>query len=290
MPAMRKTTMDIIRMMQLNEVTEHVIYADLAKRVKGPNGQVLARISEEEARHAGVWGKYTKEQPLPRSFKIYWYRLLSVIFGITFVINMMEGGEEGAQATYEGISDEVPEAVAIYHDEQAHEAELIELIDEERLRYISSMVLGLNDALVELTGALAGFTFALGSSRVIAMAGFITGSAATLSMAASEYLSKKNDPSEQHPLKACIYTGIAYMIVVTMLLLPYCIFSNPLVSLGFCLFDAALVILIFTFYVSVVRKEPFKPAFIEMISISFGVAALSFVIGYAAKTVLGIDL
>ena len=80
------------------------------------------------------------------------------------------------------------------------------------------------------------------------------------------------------------------MIVVTMLLLPYCIFANPLVSLGFCLFDAALVILVFTFYVSVVRKEPFRPAFLEMISISFGVAALSFVIGYAAKTLLGIDM
>ena len=73
----------------------------------------------------------------------------------------------------------------MYKSEQEHEAALIELIDEERLRYISSMVLGLNDALVELTGALAGFTFALGNTTTIAMAGFITGSAATLSMAAS---------------------------------------------------------------------------------------------------------
>ena len=287
---MRQETMAIIRRMQKNEATEHIIYGDLAKRVKGRNGEILARIAAEEGIHAGIWAKYTGESPKPGTLKILYYRTLAIVFGITFVINMMESGEEGAQDTYSSIAEEVPEALAMYKSEQEHEAALIELIDEERLRYISSMVLGLNDALVELTGALAGFTFALGNTTTIAMAGFITGSAATFSMAASEYLSKKNDPSEEHPVKAAVYTGIAYMIVVTMLLIPYCCFANPLTSLFFCLFNAGLVILIFTFYVSVVRKEPFKPAFLEMIGISFGVAALSFCIGWGARTLLGIEM
>ena len=282
--------MAIIRRMQKNEATEHIIYGDLAKRVKGRNGEILARIAAEEGIHAGIWAKYTGESPKPGTLKILYYRTLAIVFGITFVINMMESGEEGAQDTYSSIAEEVPEALAMYKSEQEHEAALIELIDEERLRYISSMVLGLNDALVELTGALAGFTFALGNTTTIAMAGFITGSAATVSMAASEYLSKKNDPSEEHPVKAAVYTGIAYMIVVTMLLIPYCCFANPLTSLFFCLFNAGLVILVFTFYVSVVRKEPFKPAFLEMIGISFGVAALSFCIGWGARTLLGIEM
>ena len=276
--------------MQKNEATEHIIYGDLSKRIKGRNGEILARIAAEEGIHAGIWAKYTGESPKPGALKILYYRILAIVFGITFVINMMESGEEGAQETYSSIAEEVPEALAMYKSEQEHEAALIELIDEERLRYISSMVLGLNDALVELTGALAGFTFALGNTTTIAMAGFITGSAATLSMAASEYLSKKNDPTEAHPVKAAVYTGIAYMIVVTMLLIPYCCFASPLAALFFCLFNAGLVILIFTFYVSVVRKEPFKPAFFEMIGISFGVAALSFCIGWGARTLLGIDM
>ena len=287
---MRDTTIALIRKMQRGEITEHVIYGALSKQVRGHNGEVLARISAEEKKHAAIWRKYTGETPKPGALLVLWYRILAVVFGITFVINMMEQGEEGAQETYQSISDEVPEALAIYKEEQEHEAALIELIDEERLRYISSMVLGLNDALVELTGALAGFTFALGSTTVVAMAGFITGSAATLSMAASEYLAKKNDPNEPHPLKASIYTGIAYMIVVTMLLIPYCVFASPVIALAFCLLNAAIVIFVFTFYVSVVRKEPFKPAFIEMISISFGVAGLSFLIGWSAKTLLGIEM
>ena len=286
---MREDILAIIKKMQINETTEHVIYTKLAKRTNGANGEVLARIAGEEGQHARIWGKYTGEMPRPAALKIWFYYILAMIFGLTFVINLMEMGEEEAQDTYKQISEDVPEAIAIYKQEQEHEAALIAMIDEERLRYIGSMVLGLNDALVELTGALAGFTLALGSSATVGMAGFITGSAATLSMAASEYLSKKADPGEKHPLKAAVYTGIAYMITVFMLLLPYFIFSHPIVALVFCLFNAGLVIFIFTFFVSVVRKEPFKPAFLEMICISFSVALVSFFIGWAAKAWLGID-
>ena len=121
-------------------------------------------------------------------------------------------------------------------------------------------------------------------------AGFITGVSATLSMAASEYLSKKADPSEKHPLKAAVYTGIAYLITVAFLLLPYTMFSSPFLALGFCLFNAACIIAAFTFFVSVVRRETFRPQFLEMICISFGVAAISFLIGWAAKTWMGIEM
>ena len=70
----------------------------------------------------------------------------------------MEKGEEEAQVTYKKIAHEVPEAKSIIKDEDEHEAKLIALINEERLKYIGSIVLGLNDALVELTGVLAGLT------------------------------------------------------------------------------------------------------------------------------------
>ena len=123
----------------------------------------------------------------------------------------MERVEEKAQAIYQEISKYVPAAIDIEKDEKEHERKPIDLIDEERLRYVRSMVLGLNDALVELTGALAGFTLAFRNTRLIAMAGFITGIAASLSMATSEYLSTKSEESSRDPLKASAYTGSAYV-------------------------------------------------------------------------------
>jgi len=73
------------------------------------------------------------------------------------------------------------------------------------------MVLGLNDALVELTGTLAGLTFALKNTRLIALSGLITGIAATLSMAASEYLSARTEQESSRALKSSLYTGGAYV-------------------------------------------------------------------------------
>ena len=77
----------------------------------------------------------------------------------------------------------------IAQDEDRHESQLLGMLDEERLQYVGSMVLGLSDALVELTGTLAGLTFALQNNRLVALSGLITGISATLSMTSSEYLS-----------------------------------------------------------------------------------------------------
>lgn len=73
----------------------------------------------------------------------------------------MENGEAGAGIMYEQLAAEIPEAQEIAQEEREHEAMLIDMLDEERLQYVGSMVLDLNDALVELTGTLAGLSFAL---------------------------------------------------------------------------------------------------------------------------------
>ncbi|MBQ4616199.1 MAG: VIT1/CCC1 transporter family protein [Mailhella sp.] len=287
---MRESTLRLLETMQVNEKTDSEIYRILSSRIKGENGEVLRRMAEDEAAHCAVWGRYTGKACRPNRLKVYLYVIMGWIFGLTFVINLLEFGEEKAGQRYTDLIEDVPEARYIMEEEKKHEEKLASMVDEERLKYIGSMVLGLNDALVELTGALAGFTLALGSNATVGLAGFITGVSATLSMAASEYLSKKSDPSEKHPFKAAVYTGIAYLITVACLLLPYVLFSSPYAALGFCLFNAACIIAAFTFFVSVVRRETFRPQFMEMITISFGVAAVSFLIGWAAKTWMGIEM
>ena len=46
------------------------------------------------------------------------------------------------------LAAEVQEAAPIAQEEHAFEESLLALLDEERLRYVDSMVLGLNDALL----------------------------------------------------------------------------------------------------------------------------------------------
>ena len=287
---MKPELVAVLQQFQVAELTDQQIYTYMASKTTGQNRGLLEKMASDEARHVEIWNKYTGLPAAPNRWKAAWFKVLFRIFGLTFVINMLKNGEELAVEKYKPLLEDVPETLSIIADEHRHEQELAAMIDEERLKYIGSMVLGLSDALVELTGALAGFTLALGSNSTAGLAGFITGVAATLSMAASEYLSKKADPAEKHPLKAAIYTGVAYLITVALLLLPYALTSSPYAALALCLFNATCIILVFTFFVSVVRREKMWPKFTEMVAISFGVAAISFLIGLGARIWLGLEL
>jgi len=152
------------------------------------------------------------------------------------------------------------------------------------------VVLGLNDALVELTGSLAGLTLALQNTRLIALTGCITGIAAALSMAASEYLSTKTEAATQQPLKAAFYTGTTYVMTVILLIVPYLVLSNYYVSLACTLSTAVVIIALFNFYISVAIDQPFKKRFAEMAALSLGIAGLSFLLGLALRVVLGVEV
>ncbi|MFA7371303.1 MAG: VIT1/CCC1 transporter family protein [Sphaerochaetaceae bacterium] len=279
--------------MQINELTESVIYHKIAKRVKDEhNRTILERIGDEELRHAKIWADYTKVEVKPKRFKIWWYTLLSRIFGFTFALKLMERGEGEASVTYRSITHEIPQAEEIAHDEDRHEEQLLALLDEERLRYVGSMVLGLSDALVELSGTLAGLTFAMQNTRLIALSGLITGISATLSMASSEYLSSRSEGSSETALKSGLYTGAIYLLTVAFLVLPYLLLPKDgyMTALVVMLGVVILIILAFTYYVSVAKDVPFFKRFAEMAAISLGVTILSFFIGIAVKKTLGIEI
>jgi VIT1/CCC1 family predicted Fe2+/Mn2+ transporter len=305
---------------QRNEITEHIIYGRLARRQKNPhNRKLLEGMSKDEQSHYDFWKKHTGKDVTPSRLKVLKYYWISVLFGLTFGLKLMENGEEMAQGTYEKIAKAIPEAKKIVQDENRHESELVSMINEEKLKYVGSIVLGLNDALVEFTGALAGFTLALQNTRLIGTTGLIMGFAAALSMAASEYLStkteqapegrrptegrrqetpsgaespsvKQSEGSGKNPFRAALYTGSVYMLTVFLLISPFMFFESMYLSLGITLAFAVAVIFIFTFYTSVAQDLPFKRRFAEMAAISLGVASISFLIGFLVRIFLGVQI
>ncbi|MDD4418137.1 MAG: VIT1/CCC1 transporter family protein [Bacteroides graminisolvens] len=275
---------------QEDEITSSIVYAKLAHIVKdSENKKTLLQIAAEEKAHYEILKRHTGKEVAPNRWRIFKYYWLARILGLTFAIKLMEKEERDAQEVYARYP-EYPELEKLGRDEEVHEQKLIGLINEEKLEYMGSVVLGLNDALVEFTGALAGFTLALSNAPLIALTGSITGIAAALSMASSEYLSTKSeDGDSKHPVKAAVYTGIAYIITVVALVAPFIFIENVLVALGLMLVMALTIIALFNYYYAVVRGESFKKRFLEMAILSFTVAGISFLIGYALKTLTGID-
>ena len=226
-----------------------------------------------------------------KKWTIFKYKLIARIFGFTFAVKLMEKGEENAQSEYELLEKEVEESSIIRHQEEEHEKALLEILDEERLKYVGSMVLGLNDALVELTGSLAGFTFAMQNTRLIAVSGLIIGISATFSMASSEFLSARSE-GRKDAFKSCLYTGVAYLITVILLILPYLLLNNSqyMIALACMIGVVLLIITVFTYYTSIAQSKPFLKRFLEMAIISVSVAVISFGVGVLAKQFLGVDL
>jgi VIT1/CCC1 family predicted Fe2+/Mn2+ transporter len=202
----------------------------------------------------------------------------------------MERGEGQAQIVYRDMARVVPMAMEIAREEDKHEEELIWMIEEERLSYVGSIILGLNDALVELSGSLAGFTLALQDSHLVAMVGLITGIAASLSMGSTSYLTNKSERNGRSPLKSALYTGIAYIFTVLFLVFPYLIFTNVLIALAVMILDAIIIIMAFNFYISVAQDLPFWKRFSEMALLSLGISAISFGIGILMRAFFGIDI
>ncbi len=276
---------------QKDEITENLIYKRLAKRQRDAhNAKILNKIADEEYHHYNIWYKITGVEVKPNRLKVFFYCFLSRIFGFTFAVKLMESGEQDAQESYRLLTDQFPEAETILQEENEHEQQLIGMLDEERLRYAGSMVLGLNDALVELTGALAGLTLALQNRELIALSGIITGFAAALSMAASEYLATKSEDDERNPKRASFYTGLMYVITVICLIAPYLIFQNYFVCLGVTLIVAVAIIAVFNFYIAIARDESFSSRFWEMSILSFSVALISFLAGYGFRAIFNVDI
>ena len=282
----------IIKKMQRSELTESIIYEKIAAFAGGEeNKATLLRLAAEEKGHYEIWKRYTGIEMKPEMGKVLKYTVLARTLGFTFAVKLMEKGEGNAQEEYALLADEVAESITIRQQEEEHENALLEMLDEERLQYVGSMVLGLNDALVELTGSLAGFVFALQNNRLIALSGLIVGISATFSMASSEFLAARSE-GRSDALKSCSYTGIAYLLTVIALIAPYLLLpAGSYIPALICML--AVVILIiggFTYYTSVAQDQPFKSRFLEMAGISISVAVVSFIVGILAKQFLGVDL
>jgi VIT1/CCC1 family predicted Fe2+/Mn2+ transporter len=276
---------------QRNEITEHAVYSKLASIVKSKeHSQILEKISKEEFGHYEFFKGLTKREACPSRLRTLFYIILSRILGLNFGLKLMERGEDIAQDTYIKIREISPKIEDVVNDENRHEHELLDMIDEDHLKYISSIVLGLNDALVELSGALVGFTLALQQTRLVGVVGLITGIAAAMSMAASEYLSTKQEETDKKPITASLYTGSAYLGTVILLVFPYFVIGNIFVCLGLLVLDALLLIVVFNFYISVAKAVSFKKRFIEMAGISLGIAVINFVIGLIIRNVFKIEV
>lgn len=287
-----------------DELFDHRLYRALATRERdGENRRLLENLSAHEREHFGFWLEVAGASPeqVPVSgVRLAATLLLSRVLGLAFTIRRLERGEHATIAKYESILERglLPEPHAsrlkeIIAEEREHERRHEQSLGDERVHYLGAAVLGLNDALIELTGGLTGLVSTITDAKLIGFSGLIVGFAASLSMGASNFLSEGLAAEEEHPIrpmKAALYTGTAYILVVLSLVAPFFLTSSRRLALTITWAAAVAIIAAFSYYSSVVLGTSFRRRFAQMCSLGLGIAAITYVVGRAVSAAFGISL
>lgn len=277
-----------------NEYRDYIVYKTLAEKERVPEfKKILEDLTAQEWADYQFWLKFSKQKKFSVSLLIVWkFILMRKVLGLTFIAKFLESAERKTIDAYnEFLKTVEPELAAqikkIVEHEEEHEDKFINQIKEEKVQFIGSIVLGLNDGLIELTGALVGFSFALANPKIVAMSGLITGIAASFSMAASSFMQARYEPGK-NPKKAAFYTGLTYILVVLILTAPFLIFSSIFMALIFLAISIFLIITSASYYTSILFNRKFLRQISEMAVLSIGVAVLTFAIGLIFRSAFGL--
>ncbi|TAN58547.1 rubrerythrin family protein [Patescibacteria group bacterium] len=277
-----------------NEYRDYIVYKTLAEKERVPEfKKILEDLTKQEWTDYQFWLKISRQKSFSVSpFTVWKFILMRKVLGLTFIAKFLETAERKTIDAYnELLKTMEPELAAqikkIIEHEEEHEDKFISQIKEEKVQFIGSIVLGLNDGLIELTGALVGFSFALNNPKIVAMSGLITGIAASFSMAASSFMQARYEVGK-NPKKAAFYTGLTYILVVLILTAPFLIFSSIFTALILLAVSIFLIIGAASYYTSVLFNRKLLRQISEMAVLSIGVAILTFIIGLIFRLVFGL--
>jgi len=279
---------------QTDEYTDATIYEELAKRIKNEAfAETLRQLAAAEHKHYEFWRKYAPDVKISVSkLQIYWVLFLEAVFGVTFTVRYLERHEGDVIKAYKSVRHLIPESDRgpfedMLADEISHEAGFSQRIEGATIRYISFVVLGLADALVEVTGIHAGSLGIYNRTELAGLAGVIAGAAASLAMASAAYAQAKQGFHGSAKLSA-IYTGISYFVTAVVLATPYFLTSSMVLALASSLTLAVVVVTFATFYSSVISGKPFARDFFEILAIMFGVTVALYAFGFFIRVTTGI--
>lgn len=284
-----------INFLAYNQYNGYIIYKELAQSESSPEfKKILQTLARHESNHFRFWKQFATTAHFSISpFKRWLYRMARKMFGLTFTVRFLERHEKELINQYQHFLHEVKDAKlkkqvqTIIQQEQQNERLLISHIKEEKVEFISSIVLGLSDGLIEITGALVGFTLAFRVNSVVALTGSITGLAAALSMASSAYMQARYE-QEKNARKAAIYTGITYIAVVGLLLLPFLITTTIPAALTILGIIILFIVSWTSYYTSILFERSFRRQFLEMMIFTVGVAGITFLIGLLLRHYFGV--
>ena len=147
-----------------DEYRDHLVYRYLAFReTDSERKEILEQLSQQEEQHYQFWKDFLGGYK-PRTYRFLqvFVLLLRYLFGLTFTVKFMERHEKQMIEIYRRIRPQFSGEAGVQldqmiADEEKHESFFIGQINEGVVKYLGFIVLGLADAIIEITGVHAGF-------------------------------------------------------------------------------------------------------------------------------------
>jgi VIT1/CCC1 family predicted Fe2+/Mn2+ transporter len=281
-----------------DEMTDYTTYRRLALSEKNEaNREMFEKLSAMERQHYELWKKYLppgESDAGPKNGTVTRVLLLRRVFGASFAIKFLERREKSTVGRYEALKTSVPaEDQAAFQsmidDEKEHEVAFANVVAGTYVKYISFIVLGLADALVEIAGIHAGSLGIYNSTELTGLAGIVAGAAASLAMASAAYAQAKQG-FEGRPGLAAGYTGVSYFVAAVFLALPYFGTRLMLVAIVSSVLVGLCIIAFVTWYNSVIVGSRFLREFSELAGVMLGATFALYVFGSAIRAVFGITI
>lgn len=279
-----------------DEYIDYMVYSYLARHEKKEElRRIVQKLADDELGHYEFWKRLLGRDCAGKIPK--WYlvgiRLMRRIMGLTFTLKWLERHEEEVIERYKAFldyldGDDREELEKIIRDEEEHENKLMSSIEETMVKYMSFIVLGLADAIVEITGVHAGMLGVTTSTIIAGVTGLVVGFSAAISMASAAYLQAKHDP-DRNPLTSAIMTGLAYILAVILLALPYFATHNMIIAFTASIMVGVTLIAYFTYYSAIVFDRGFTKEFIESSGLMIATAFGAFLFGEALGQLFGLQ-
>jgi VIT1/CCC1 family predicted Fe2+/Mn2+ transporter len=274
-----------------HEYTDSKLYERLSRTVpaSSPFSAVLLQLSATENEHYEFWRKYVPDsEPKLNRAKLYWVLFLRRVLGLTFASRFLDRHEQSVVKEYRSLAGLIPDPDRVAFekmvaDEQDHENEFAHKIESTAVRYISFIVLGLADSLVEISGIHAGSLGIYDKTEIAGLAGVVAGGAASIAMASAAFAQAKQGFKGSARLSA-VYTGVSYFISALFLATPYFLTQNMIYALSASLGLAVIQLALATYYSTVITNKPFLKDFLEILVILLGATAALYFFGYVVGT------
>ncbi|MEM4219360.1 MAG: VIT1/CCC1 family protein [Candidatus Caldarchaeum sp.] len=270
-----------------NEYKDYMVYTLLARIEKnGDRKELLEKLAQIEKTHFDFWGSRSPDyRPSVSRVYLFLVAVLRMLFGVVFVVKMLENHERQTLQNYVAIAEKLeeddPERLKIekiIKEESQIETSLVSSIDEAIVKYVGFLMLGLADAIIEVTGVQAGFLGVTNSAPVAGLAGLLVGVAASISMGAAAYLQARQSSSENASIPG-ILTGAVYFVTVCFIASPFFIIPNLIIAFIASITVSALLVAFFSFFISVVQERSFRKEFLINILILASVILITYSVG-----------